>query len=146
MRKLNITKEAYDKSKYFTSKYGKLEYVSESGKIYKTDKGKILKFNESESGEVTIQWLIDDDVLGIVAGNSETISVDLDLIDPNDSETLIDAIKHEMKRIYNGMSFSYDDDFIIENEDEFWDSLGVKPNRTGIRDFDEDTELFGMSR
>ena len=50
MKKLNITKEEFNKSKYFTSKYGKLEYVSESGKLYKTDKGNVLKFvKESEN-------------------------------------------------------------------------------------------------
>lgn len=47
MKKLNITKEGFEKSKYFTSKYGKLEYVSESGKLFKTNKGKILMFKES---------------------------------------------------------------------------------------------------
>ena len=47
MKKLNITKEAFNKSRYFQNKYGKLEYVSESGKIYKTDKGQVIKFNES---------------------------------------------------------------------------------------------------
>ena len=47
MKKLNITKEAFEKSRYFTKKYGKLEYVSESGKLFKTDKGKVLKFKES---------------------------------------------------------------------------------------------------
>lgn len=47
MKKLNITKERFEKSRYFTKKYGKLEYVSESGKMFKTSKGKVLKFNES---------------------------------------------------------------------------------------------------
>ena len=47
MKKLNITKEQFEKSKYFKNKYGKLEYVSESGKVFKTDKGKLLKFKES---------------------------------------------------------------------------------------------------
>lgn len=47
MKKLNITKEAFEKSKYFNKKYGKLEYVSESGKLFKTEKGKILKFKEA---------------------------------------------------------------------------------------------------
>lgn len=47
MKKLPITKEAFEKSKYFTNKYGKLEYVSESGKLFKTTKGKIMKFKES---------------------------------------------------------------------------------------------------
>ena len=47
MKKLNITKEAFEKSKYFKNKYGELEYVSESGKVFKTSKGKLLKFKES---------------------------------------------------------------------------------------------------
>jgi hypothetical protein len=46
MKKLSITKEYFEKSKYFKNKYGKLEYVSESGKLFKTDKGKILMFKE----------------------------------------------------------------------------------------------------
>ena len=50
MKKLPITKEAFEKSKYFKNKYGKLEYVSESGKVFKTDKGKVLMFKESSSG------------------------------------------------------------------------------------------------
>ena len=50
MNKLNITKDKFTESKYFTTKYGKLEYVSESGNIYKTSKGHVLKFvNESDS-------------------------------------------------------------------------------------------------
>ena len=47
MKKLSITKEQFNRSRYFTNKYGKLEYVSESGKLFKTNKGKILKFKES---------------------------------------------------------------------------------------------------
>ena len=47
MKKLNITKETFEKSKYFKNKYGNLEYVSESGKLFKTEKGKILMFKES---------------------------------------------------------------------------------------------------
>ena len=47
MKRLNITKEAFQKSGYFTKKYGKLEYVSESGKLFKTNKGKVLMFKES---------------------------------------------------------------------------------------------------
>ena len=44
MKKLNITKEQFNKSRYFKNKYGTLEYVSESGKVFKTDKGKVLMF------------------------------------------------------------------------------------------------------
>ena len=43
MKKLNITKEQFNRSHYFKNKYGRLEYVSESGKVFKTSKGKILK-------------------------------------------------------------------------------------------------------
>lgn len=46
MKKLNITKEQFNHSKYLQRKYGRLEYVSESGKLFKTNKGKVLKFNE----------------------------------------------------------------------------------------------------
>ena len=46
LKKLPITKEAFEKSNYFKNKYGKLEYVSESGKVFKTDKGRILMFKE----------------------------------------------------------------------------------------------------
>ena len=69
MKKLSITKEAFEKSKYFTNKYGKLEYVSESGNLFKTIKGKILKFKDyfadkpkvmlrgSENGETQTGYL-----------------------------------------------------------------------------------------
>jgi hypothetical protein len=51
MKKLNITKKHYMESKYFQRKYGKLEYISESGKLFKTDKGKVLKFVKESSYE-----------------------------------------------------------------------------------------------
>ena len=43
MKKLNITKEAFEKSRYFQRKYGKLEYVSESGDVYRTSKGETIR-------------------------------------------------------------------------------------------------------
>lgn len=46
-KKLNITKKKFNESRYFQTKYGKLEYVSESGKIYKTSKGHVISFKES---------------------------------------------------------------------------------------------------
>ena len=51
MKKLNITKERFEKSRYFQRKYGKLEYVSESGKLFKTNKGQILKFAKEDSSD-----------------------------------------------------------------------------------------------
>ena len=62
MKKLNITKEAFEKSQYFKNKYGKLEYVSESGKVFKTNKGKVLMFKESKlaDDEKWIDYPADD--------------------------------------------------------------------------------------
>ena len=51
MKKLNITKEQFNRSRYFKNKYGNLEYVSESGKVFKTNKGKILKFTKEDSSD-----------------------------------------------------------------------------------------------
>ena len=47
MKKLNLTKEQFNKSRYLKNKYGSLKYVSESGKLFKTNKGHILLFKES---------------------------------------------------------------------------------------------------
>ena len=52
MKKLNVTKERFEKSRYFTKKYGNLEYVSESGKMFKTNKGKVLMFKESDEDNI----------------------------------------------------------------------------------------------
>ena len=63
MKKFNITKEQFNRSRYFKNKYGRLEYVSESGKMFKTNKGKVLMFKESQVGakegyqyRVTVDW------------------------------------------------------------------------------------------
>lgn len=60
MKKLNITKDKFTESKYFQTKYGKLEYVSESGNLYKTSKGHVLKFNEGVFGGYTPDELEDE--------------------------------------------------------------------------------------
>lgn len=43
MKKLEITKEQFNRSKYLQKKYGTLKFVSESGNYYKTDKGQVLE-------------------------------------------------------------------------------------------------------
>jgi hypothetical protein len=58
MKKRNITKEQFEKYRYFKNKYGKLEYVSESGKAFKTSKGKVLMFKESYENAMAIEkWM-----------------------------------------------------------------------------------------
>ena len=51
MKRLHITKEQFEKSKYFTKKYGTLKFVSESGRLFKTDKGQVLRFDEGMIGD-----------------------------------------------------------------------------------------------
>jgi hypothetical protein len=63
MKKLNITKEQFNRSRYFKNKYGKLEYVSESGKLFKTSKGKLLKFKESKMGKPDFWQLYTNEIL-----------------------------------------------------------------------------------
>lgn len=66
MKKLNITKDKFTESKYFTTKYGTLKYVSESGNLYKTDKGHVLKFNESNGDSYEMDYYeIDDEMVKI---------------------------------------------------------------------------------
>lgn len=61
MKKLNVTRKHFNESKYFQEKYGKLQFVSESGKLFKTDKGQILKFKEShQKGEHLYSIVIKD--------------------------------------------------------------------------------------
>ena len=71
MKKLNITKEQFNRSSYFQRKYGKLEYVSESGKLFKTNKGKVLRFNES--ADQTLEDIVDNIVtLSILSRDAES--------------------------------------------------------------------------
>ena len=62
MKKLNITKKQYDESKYFNKKYGALKYMSESGKLYKTDKGVVLALEgqECKNGDCQENESLDD--------------------------------------------------------------------------------------
>ena len=63
MKRLNITKERFEKSRYFTKKYGNLKFVSESGKLYKTSKGQVLMFKEGIFGD--IGDALDDGIRGV---------------------------------------------------------------------------------
>ena len=60
MKKLNITKKQYDESKYFNQKYGALKFVSESGKLYKTDKGVVIALESTDDDEKKSESPIED--------------------------------------------------------------------------------------
>lgn len=70
MKKLGITKEQFEESAELKSQYGNLAYVNESGSLYKTDKGRILKFvkeareyvnDDSIEPDTTDEFIIFDD-------------------------------------------------------------------------------------
>ena len=71
MKKLNITKKQYDESKYFNKKYGALKFVSESGKLYKTDKGVVLALESVDDEEPA-------DIVGGGADEEEEVTVKKD--------------------------------------------------------------------
>ena len=95
MKKLNITKKQFSESRYFTTKYGKLEYVSESGKFYKTSKGKILKFNESQN-DVTI-----DDFKRMYGNNAAEALIKYCDVKNKDAESVINGSDSDMARFEN---------------------------------------------
>lgn len=85
MKKLNITKEQFNRSRYFKNKYGKLEYVSESGDVYKTDKGRILMFKESH----TDMSVIEDKLAAALDEEIRTMT-------PDDIQGVYESAKDEM--------------------------------------------------
>ena len=95
MKKLNITKDKFTESKYFTTKYGKLKYVSESGKIYKTSKGHLLKFKESQN-DVTI-----DDFKRMYGNNAAEALIKYCDVKNKDAESVINGSDSDMARFEN---------------------------------------------
>ena len=89
MKKLNITKNQFNESRYFTTKYGKLEYVSESGNVYKTSKGHVLKFvNESS--------LTREEVYDILRGCSRKFAKMGDIISQCENEFTDEETGHSV--------------------------------------------------
>ena len=104
MKKLNITKEHFNKSRYFQRKYGKLEYVSESGRLFKTNKGKVLKFRESkkmnESNEEQDIKEVIDNLGDIISDLDGVICYLLYYVNRKDLAKKIDPIRDELYKIY----------------------------------------------
>lgn len=90
MKTLNITKERFEESRYFQKKYGKLEFVSESGDVYKTESGDIIKFAAEKKDA------------GINGKNKESLSKKSFSQEPyNDIDDEIETPKVRVKRITN---------------------------------------------
>jgi len=120
MKKLNITKEQFEKSKYFKDKYGKLEYVSESDKLFKTSKGKLLKFKEArmprrakpkmesffvagvncvddDTGEAQRFWFYED-ALDWIQSEIVTEETQADEVDSGNMEFSVENVISELKK------------------------------------------------
>lgn len=96
MKKLRITKEHFEKSKYFTKKYGNLKFVSESGRVFKTDKGYIIKFSESMSNDDTIKVMA-------AASATDMDAADMGLISHKKADPYNVLKKNKSKKVDEGM-------------------------------------------
>ena len=139
MKKLNITKKQFKESQYFTNKYGNLAYVSESGKLYKTDKGNVLKFKESVTSDDSYPFTVTDiewDTDGEDASEfnlPETLVVDVPMVCvDNGSAEVEDYISDYLSDTYgfthNGFSVDgLEDEPIDESNKNDW--FGIKGAR-----------------
>ena len=99
---------------------------------------KIVKmFNENydnprdwsaSEGEVEIVWDTSDyyDEFGIDIGDTETLVIDYDRVDTHDM--LLEEVVRLIEDEYPGIMVSTDD-FVIDNEDEFWEQRGGNPGK-----------------
>lgn len=81
-----------------------------------------LYLESSNEEEFTVKWIIDDEVLGIEIGDTETVVVDLDYVDS--FEELVRQATMELKRNHQGMLFVYDVDWLFPNEEELLKRFG----------------------
>ena len=123
MKKLNITKKQYDESKYFNNKYGKLKYVSESGNVYKTDKGVVISLESSNKPDTVKE---DIDEVEDIADKEETINKEEVAAALADVVDTIKAIADDNEIEVPGLAEDAedsDDDSDDADDDEFEDDF-----------------------
>ena len=123
MKKLNITKKQYDESKYFNNKYGKLKYVSESGNVYKTDKGVVISLESSNKSDTVKE---DIDEVEDIADKEETINKEEVAAALADVVDTIKAIADDNEIEVPGLAEDAedsDDDSDDADDDEFEDDF-----------------------
>lgn len=76
--------------------------------------------------EVEIQWMIDDKDFGIVSGSTESIVIDLELVDS--FEELVYQATKEIEKKYDGMSFDYDDEWLFVDKGHLIKRFGYSMN------------------
>lgn len=82
----------------------------------------------ASEGEVEIVWDTSDyfDEFGIDIGDTETLLIDYDRVDTHDM--LLEEVVRLIEEEYPGISVDTDD-FVIDNEDEFWEQRGGNPGK-----------------
>lgn len=136
MKKLNITKKQYDESKYFNQKYGSLKFVSESGKLYKTDKGVVLALESEEDDEPKD---LDDDFGDEIGGAGDSEEV-------GDSEEEVTVKKEDLASALQGVidtvkDIAADNDVTLPEEEEDGEAEPGEPSDDEEDDGGEDNEL-----
>ena len=117
IKNLNITKKQYDESKYFNNKYGKLKYVSESGNVYKTDKGVVISLESSNKPDTVKE---DIDEVEDVADKEEVAAALADVVDT--IKAIADDNEIEVPGLAEDDEDS-DDDSDDADDDEFEDGF-----------------------
>ena len=115
MKKLNITKKQYDESKYFTKKYGALKFVSESGKLYKTDKGVVIALEsemKKEDGDDSIIDRLTNDKDDEGKGGDEGDITRGDLTD------MLKDVVAEVEKVCDAQDISFEEVAGIEKQED----------------------------
>ena len=88
----------------------------------------------ASEGEVEIIWDNDFPRFGIEAGDTEPFVIDYDRVDTHDM--LLEEVVRLIEEAYPGIVVGTDD-FVIDNEDEFWEQRGGNPGK-----WDDDDNLY----
>ena len=119
MKKLNITKKQYDESKYFNNKYGSIKFVSESGKLFKTDKGVVISLESSNKPDTVKE---DIDEVEDIDSEEETINKEEVAAALADVVDTIKAIADDNEIEVPGLAED-DDDSDDADDEEFEDDF-----------------------
>ena len=130
----------------FATKWDALQ-KSDDQDVIKTKNCSMIRFGAHESGkagvyeafadsddwsatedEVEVQWLIDDKELGIESGSTETVVIDLGLVDC--FEDLVYQVELALEKAHGGMMFDYDDEWILVDEDNLLKRFGYNMNES----------------
>ena len=78
--------------------------------------------------EVEVQWMIDDEELGIVSGEIETVVIDLGLVDC--FEELVYQVELALEKAHGGMRFDYYEEWTLVDADNLLRRFGYSMNES----------------